>query len=182
MKSKWEEKTIHREPIFKGKVVELCVDTVRLPNGKEGKREVVFHGGAVCVIIVNQENQLILVRQFRKALEEDLLEIPAGKMEKGECPEETVKREMNEEVGYTCSDVKLIYKFYGCPGFCNECVYLYEAINPEAASNQLGLDEDEFLEVVALDIEEAFELLEAGKIQDGKTIIALQYLQSKYKK
>lgn len=182
MKSKWEEKTIHREQVYKGKVVELCVDTVQLPNGKEGRRELILHGGAVCVIIVNQQNQLILVRQFRKALEADLLEIPAGKMEKGECPEETVKREMNEEVGYTCEEVKLVYQFYGCPGFCNERVYLYEAINPVEATEKLGLDEDEFLEVVAMDVEAAIGLLETGEIQDGKTLIALQYLQSKYKR
>lgn len=182
MQSKWEEQTIHRQQVFKGNVVDLYVDTVRLPNGKEGKRELILHGGAVCILIVNKDNQVVLVRQFRKALESDLLEIPAGKMEKGEVPEETVKREMNEEVGYTCTDVKLVYQFYGCPGFCNEHVYLYEAINPEITNDKLALDEDEFLEVVTLDIQDALDLLKSGKIRDGKTIIALQYLQSKYAK
>lgn len=179
MQKNWEEKTLERKQIYKGRVIEVCVDTVELPNGKEGTRELIFHGGAVCVVIVNEQGKLVLVRQYRKALEQMFLEIPAGKLEKDEDPKEAVMREMNEEVGYTCDDVKLLYTFYGCPGFCNEKVYLYEAINPRLAEKKLALDEDEFVQLVELDFHEAIKQLQNGEIQDGKTIMALQYLQMK---
>lgn len=176
MKSDFEEKTLHRTQVYKGKVIELCVDTVMLPNEKKGTRELIFHNGAVCVLIVNPAGKIVFVRQYRKALEQSLLELPAGKLEVGENPREAVMREMNEEVGYTCSDVELLYTFYGCPGFCNEKLYLYRAIHPELAVQKLEPDEDEFVEQIELDIKEAFTLLEKGEIQDGKTIMALQYL------
>ena len=174
-----EEKTLERKEVYKGQVIELCVDTVQLPIGKEGTRELIFHGGAVCVVIVNEQGKLVLVRQYRKALEQMLLEIPAGKLDKGEDPKEAVIREMNEEVGYTCDDVKLLYIFYGCPGFCNEKIYLYEAVNPHLLEEKLDFDEDEFVELVELDFHDAIAQLQNGKIQDGKTIMALQYLQLK---
>lgn len=179
---KFEEKTTHREVIYKGKIIEVVVDDVLLPNGNVSKRELVFHNGAVGIIAVTSENKLILVRQFRKVLEKSILEIPAGKIELDELdPLETAKRELEEETGYQANHIKEITRFIASPGFCNEELVLYEATDLVKLENPLPLDEDEFLEIVELTLEEAKEKITTGEICDAKTIYAILYWETSMK-
>lgn len=172
----FEEKTIRRETIFSGRVVKLYVDEVRLPNGKTSTREIIDHPGAVAVIAITDEDKIVLVEQFRKPLEKTLVEIPAGKLEPGEDPEACAKRELEEETGYTCENLKQIASFYTSPGFANELMYLYLA-EDLTRTKELQLDEDEFVEVVEVSFQEAQQLIKDQKIHDAKTMYAIQYWQ-----
>ena len=155
---KFEEKTLSSKKIFTGKVISLQVDDVELPDGKTGKREIIKHPGAVAVIALTSENKIIMVEQYRKALERSLVEIPAGKLEKGEEPVLSAKRELEEETGYEWENV---------------------AHNLKKKENAAPLDEDEFVEMLELTLEEAQTYMDEGKIQDAKTAYAVQYLQLK---
>jgi ADP-ribose pyrophosphatase len=120
--SRLEEKTIHTEKIFSGKIVTLEVQEVELPNGKTSKREIIKHPGAVAVLAVTNENKLVMVEQYRKPLERAIVEIPAGKLEKGEEPAVCARRELEEETGYECESLELLVSFYTSPGFADEFI------------------------------------------------------------
>jgi ADP-ribose pyrophosphatase len=171
------EKTIRKEKIFNGKVVQLYVEDVQLPNGKTSKREVIKHPGAVAIIPITKEGKLVLVRQYRKALERVLIEIPAGKLEKGEEPLATAQRELEEETGYRAQSMRHIVSFYTSPGFADELIHLYMAEGLEKLEDAASLDEDEFVDILEVTLEEALEMLEKREIYDAKTAYALQYLQ-----
>jgi ADP-ribose pyrophosphatase len=171
------EKTIRKEKIFNGKVVQLYVEDVQLPNGKTSKREVIKHPGAVAIIPITKEGKLVLVRQYRKALERVLIEIPAGKLEKGEEPLATAQRELEEETGYRAQSMHHIVSFYTSPGFADELIHLYMAEGLEKLEDAASLDEDEFVDILEVTLEEAMEMLEKREIYDAKTAYALQYLQ-----
>jgi ADP-ribose pyrophosphatase len=171
------EKTIRKEKIFSGKVVQLYVEDVQLPNGKTSKREVIKHPGAVAIIPITKEGKLVLVRQYRKALERVLVEIPAGKLEKGEEPLATAQRELEEETGYRAQSMRHIVSFYTSPGFADELIHLYTAEGLEKLEDAASLDEDEFVDILEVTLEEALEMLEKREIYDAKTAYALQYLQ-----
>ncbi|MCP8966965.1 NUDIX hydrolase [Ectobacillus ponti] len=177
--SKFEEKTLSTQPVLNGRVIQVRVDEVLLPNGAVSKRELVKHPGAVAVIAVTEEGKLILVEQYRKAMEKLLVEIPAGKLEPGEAPEATAVRELEEETGYGCDEMKLIASFYTSPGFADELVYLYEAVGLRKLEQKADLDEDEFVELLEVTLEEAQELVQAQRIHDAKTLLAIQHLQLK---
>jgi ADP-ribose pyrophosphatase len=176
---KYEEKTLNREEIFTGKVIKVFKDEVELPDGKTSTREIVKHPGAVAVIAQNDQGKIILVEQYRKALERPLLEVPAGKIEVGELPELTAKRELEEETGYECGSLELMYTFYTSPGFADELIYLYEAKYCKKLEDSADLDEDEFVDIIEVSLQEAEVLIKEGRIKDAKTIIAIQYLKSK---
>ncbi len=169
-----EEKTLKRNTIFEGRIVKLYVDEVQLPDGKTSTREIVEHPGAVAVIAITDEGKLVLVEQFRKPLERTLVEIPAGLIEEGEDPQETAKRELGEETGYTCRSIKYVTSFYTSPGFCDEVIHLYFAEGLKKDS-RLQLDEDEFVDVLEVTYDEALQLMKEKKIYDSKTVYALQY-------
>lgn len=171
------EKTIRKEKIFSGKVVQLYVEDVQLPNGKTSKREVIKHPGAVAIIPITNEGKLVLVRQYRKALERVLVEIPAGKLEKGEEPLATAHRELEEETGYRARSLYHIASFYTSPGFADELIHLYVAEGLMKVENAASLDEDEFVDILEVTLEEALEMFEKREIYDAKTAYALQYLQ-----
>jgi ADP-ribose pyrophosphatase len=171
------EKTIRKEKIFNGKVVQLYVEDVQLPNGKTSKREVIKHPGAVAIIPITKEGKLVLVRQYRKALERVLIEIPAGKLEKEEEPLATAQRELEEETGYRAQSMRHIVSFYTSPGFADELIHLYMAEGLEKLEDAASLDEDEFVDILEVTLEEALEMLEKREIYDAKTAYALQYLQ-----
>lgn len=173
------ERTVRTEPIFEGRVITVRVDEVVLPNGETGKREIVKHPGAVAIIATTDEGKLVLVEQYRKAMEKELVEIPAGKLEEGEQPETTAVRELEEETGYVCDKMELITSFYTSPGFADEIVYLYEATGLKKKENKADLDEDEFVELMEVTLEEAMELIKEQRIHDAKTMFAVQYLQLK---
>ena len=167
------ERTIKTEHIFSGKVVSLQVDEVELPNGKTSQREIVKHPGAVAVIAVTPEKKMVLVEQFRKALERVLVEIPAGKLEKGEDPYDTAMRELEEETGYACKNLEFVASFYTSPGFCNEIVHVYAA--KDLYKKPAATDEDEFVNVMEVSLDEALQLWRK-KIYDQNGF-AVQYLQ-----
>ena len=174
-----EEKTISSENIFSGKVISLQVDEVELPNGKIAKREIIKHPGAVAIIAITDENKIVMVEQYRKALEQTIIEIPAGKLESGEQPDVCAKRELEEETSYECESLELLNSFYTSPGFANEIVHVYLAKGLTKKEDAAGLDEDEFVNLMELTIGEALQAIEEKKIYDAKTIFAVQYLQLK---
>lgn len=176
--SDFEETTIHRRDVFKGKIIDLVVDDVQLPSGETSQRELVFHQGAVGILAITAEEKIVLVRQFRKPLERVLLEIPAGKIEPAEddyCL--TAARELEEETGFQAETLDLIMTFATSPGFANEILYLYEASDLVKVENPLPPDEDELIELVFLSLEEAQTAIKSGEIYDAKTILAIQHWQ-----
>ncbi|MRH42326.1 NUDIX domain-containing protein [Aquibacillus halophilus] len=175
---KFEEKTFHSEVIFNGRIINLKVDSVTLPDGKTSKRELITHPGAVAVIAITADNKILFVEQYRKPLEKSLVEIPAGKLEKGEQPELTALRELEEETGYTTDNMRLLTSFYTSPGFADELIYLYITNDLKKLEQAKGLDEDEFVELMELSLEEAEQLVKTQRIHDAKTAYAVLYLKS----
>lgn len=174
---KFEEKTIHSEPIFKGKVISVKVDDVILPNGNKSKREIVNHPGAVAIIPITDDGKIILVEQYRKALERSIFEIPAGKLEKGEAPETTARRELEEETGYGCHELTYIQSFATSPGFADEVIHLYVAKQLFNIEDKADLDEDEFVSLMEVTLEEAEQMVQEQKIYDAKTAFAVLWLK-----
>lgn len=171
------EKTIKKETIYEGKVIDLYIEEVELPNGKQGTREIIKHPGAVAILALTADNKIVMVQQFRKALEKVIVEIPAGKLEKGEEPIETAKRELEEETGYICETLSPLISFYTSPGFADELVHVYLATGLSKKENPASLDEDEFVDVLEIAVEEAVSYIKEQKIHDAKTAYAIQYLQ-----
>ncbi len=168
------EKTLHSDKVFTGKIMSVRVDTVLLPDGKRSTREIVEHNGAVAVVAVDSEGAVYLVRQFRKPVEEVLLEIPAGKLEPGEDPLECARRELLEETGLVARDWTRVFRYYSTPGFTSEVVHVYVARDVE--QHAAAPESDEFLEVVKMPLDEAYEKVIDGTIKDGKSIVAIQHL------
>jgi ADP-ribose pyrophosphatase len=167
---KFEEITISTEPIFEGKIITLQVDRVQLPNGEIATREIVKHPGAVAVLALLGD-KMIVVEQYRKPLEKSQIEIPAGKLEKGEDPLDAACRELEEETGYRCGTIRHISSFYTSPGFADELLHLYatEQLVPGDAKP----DEDEFIECEAITLEQAQQYIREQRISDAKTIMAV---------
>ncbi|MFA6430864.1 MAG: NUDIX hydrolase [Candidatus Margulisiibacteriota bacterium] len=167
--------------LFDGRLIKVKIDTVKLPNGKESTREVIEHPGAVAVIALTDENEMILVRQFRYPTGEVLLELPAGVPNKGEALEKAARRELEEETGYYAKKVKKILSGYSTPGYSNEIINYF--IAEELTLHKQNMDEDEFVEVDIIDLEALLDLAYAGKITDNKTIIGIMmadaYLKGK---
>ncbi|MFB1080764.1 NUDIX domain-containing protein [Jeotgalibacillus sp. JSM ZJ347] len=174
---KFEEKTITSNELFKGKIISLQVDDVELPNGKTSRREIIKHPGAVCVIAKIDEGKLVMVEQYRKALERSIVEIPAGKLEPGELPEVTAERELEEETGYGCKELTHLISFYTSPGFADELVHVYIAEGLYKIEDSEGTDDDEFVELMEVTLEEAEEMVLNQRIYDAKTAYAVQYLR-----
>jgi ADP-ribose pyrophosphatase len=173
----FEEKTLSRETVFEGKIFTVAVDEVELPNGLgQSQRELIFHRGAVCVLAVTPEDKIVIVKQYRKAIEKISYEIPAGKLEVGENGSEKAAalRELEEETGYT-GKLDLLYEFYTAIGFCNEKIKLYQATDLQKLANPKPMDADETIELLELTYEECMAMVKSGQIEDAKTIIALQY-------
>ncbi len=168
----YEEKTVKENYIFKGKIVSLRCDDALLPNGKPCTREVVEHNGGACVLYV-EEGKILFVKQYRYAYGEEVLEIPAGKLEKGEDPALAAKRELEEEAGVKAEKLTLLFVLYPTPGYNNEKIYIYRAIGSERVPAHL--DEDEFLDILWIDKEEVRGMLARGEINDAKTLVALQH-------
>ncbi|MET3696195.1 ADP-ribose pyrophosphatase [Bacillus oleivorans] len=179
MSHRFNEKTIHRDEIFKGRVISLHVDEVELPNGKTSKRELVRHPGAVAVIPILANGNILMVEQFRKPLERAIVEIPAGKLEPDEEPELTAKRELEEETGYQCDNLEHLISFYTSPGFADEIIHLYVATGLSKAENPLTADEDEFVNLLEVSLQEAEEMIVSKQIYDAKTAYAILYLKLK---
>lgn len=177
----FEEKTMKSEKIYEGKIVNLRIDTVELPDKKYSKREIVEHPGGVGIITIINNNSLVLVKQYRKAVEDFLWEIPAGKLEVNEEPRETAIRELSEETGYEAKKLTYITEFYTSPGYCNEKIHLFLAQDLVEVDSKP--DPGEFIEKAIVSLDDCQKMLDRGEIIDSKTIIAIyyarQFLQSK---
>lgn len=173
------EKTLSSKEIYKGNIIKVSLDEVELPNGHTSKREIVRHPGAVAIIALTDDKKLLLVRQYRKPLDMIIYEIPAGKLEPGEKPFDCVQRELEEETGYKSDSIKHLQSFYTSPGFADEIVHVYYTDRLEKLENSAGLDDDEFLDLLEVTLDEAGKLIEESKIYDAKTVYAVQYLQLK---
>ncbi len=161
---------LSNETIFKGRVFDLSIAEIR-ENGSTYKREIINHHGSAVVIPVFADNTIALVRQYRHAAQEYLLEICAGTLEKDESPETGAARELEEEIGVTAKNIEKLSEFYVSPGFLTEKMNLFLATDlTETAQN---LDEDEFVEIEKVTFDEAFAKINNGEIKDAKTIIGL---------
>lgn len=167
------EKTIDSQSIFEGRIIKVRLDTVLLPNGKQSTREIVGHASAVAVVALDEEDKMIMVRQYRKPVEQMVLEIPAGIMEKGEEPLESACRELEEETGYKADHWEELGSFFTGPGFTDERIYLFLATGLHGGTT--NPDEDEFLDLCRFPLSELEGMLKRGEIIDAKTIIGLQW-------
>ena len=159
------------EKIFKGLVIEVERDRLREANGLEIIREVVRHNGGAGALPLFADGRVALVRQYRHPVGEELLEIPAGKLEAGETPDECVARELEQEIGWRAGRIEKLCEFYTTPGFCEEKLHVYLATELQPATQQL--DEDEFVEVVYLPFADALQMALRGELVDSKTLLAL---------
>lgn len=166
-----KEKEIKREKIYKGTLLGLRRDTVELPNGKTSTREIVEHPGAIAVVAITKDKELVLVRQFRKPTEQIMLEIPAGVPKKGETPEDCARRELEEETGFHPKKVRKIWDGYASPGYSDEVIHFVLA--EDMTKLKQKTDEDEFIEVDLVDVEACVDMLKNGKINDNKTMIGI---------
>lgn len=173
----FEEKTMKSDKVYEGKIVNLRIDTVELPDKKYSKREIVEHPGGVAVIPITEDNCVILVKQFRKPVEKFLLEIPAGKLEINEEPRETATRELKEETGFEAGKMEYLVEFYTSPGFSNERIHLFLAT--DLIEGEAKPDSGEFIEKVKISIEDLLKMVDRGEIVDSKTIIGIN-LADKY--
>lgn len=162
-------KMVESKRIYTGNLLKLNADRVLLSNGRKSYRECVNHPGAVSILPVLEDKSIIMVRQFRYAVSDYLLEIPAGIIEKGEKPEETAIRELKEETGYSADNVEELMWFYPSPGYTNERIYIYriQCSKPQERKPEGGI------EIVRISEDEIDSLIESGRIRDGKSVIAL---------
>ncbi|MBC7087263.1 MAG: NUDIX hydrolase [Tissierellales bacterium] len=167
------EKTMKSERIYDGKILNLRVDTVELPDKKYSKREIVEHPGAVAIVAINQDNEMVVIRQYRKAIDKVLLEIPAGKLELNEEPIESAKRELKEETGFTAEKIEYLTEFYTSPGFSNEKVYLFLAQGLTPGNQELEIGEH--IDVECFKLDELIKMIKFGDIVDSKTIVGIMY-------
>ena len=165
------EKKLTSKQIFDGKVVKLFVDTVELPDGREAIREIVRHPGAVCVIPVTNDGEVIMVKQYRYAFEQIMLEIPAGKLEPGEDPLEAVKRELEEESGVVANNIEYMGEIFTTVAIFDEKIHAYLAT--DLVFNNAHPDDDEFLEVEKIPLKTLVDMVMNGEIKDSKTQICI---------
>ncbi len=166
-----KETALSSRRVYEGKILNLRVDQVLLPNGKESSREVVEFSQAVAIVAVTDEGKVLLVSQYRYPVGEVLKEIPAGKMDPRETPEVCALRELKEETGYTAASLVKLMEFYTTPGFTNELMHVFLAQNLTAGEQ--SPDEDEFVQVEIVSLQEAIEMTFNGKIRDGKSMAGL---------
>jgi len=167
----FHEKTIKSEQIFKGQILTMRVDTVAMPDGRTATREIVDHSGGVCVVPVTDGGEVIMVRQFRKAVEREVLEIPAGKLNSGEDHYDCGVRELEEETGYKSDNIVYLGHVFPTPGFANETIHIYLATNLH--KGEANLDTDEYLDVEKLPLDAVVDMIMKNEINDSKTVAGI---------
>ena len=165
------EKEISREYIFNGKIINLRVDKAELPNKKITTREIIEHNGGVCMVPLTKDNELIFVKQFRYPYKKIILELPAGKLEKGENPLDAGKRELQEETGAISRNIVSLGTLYPSPGYTDEIIHIYLATNLTLGAQ--NPDEDEFLNIIKLPLEDAVKMVLNNEIPDYKTQVGI---------
>lgn len=165
------ENTLSSKIIYKGKILTLTKDTVRLQNQNTAHREIVEHGGGAAVLAFDENENIFLVKQYRYAYGKIIYEIPAGKIEKNEEPIICAERELEEEIGYKCSNLEFMSKVYPSPGFLTEIIYIFLAKNMSISKQKL--DPDEFLTVEKIPFKKAVQMVLDGDICDAKSCIAI---------
>ena len=164
------ERMVGRRDVYDGRVVQLHVDEVELPNGKRTTREVVEHADAVVILPIDQSGRALLVRQYRYPIGRDLLEAPAGGIDPGESPDQAAQRELQEEIGYIAGSLERLGAFWTAPGFCTEFMHAYLA--RDLSPSSLAPDEDEEIIVERHSLDSVREMMRDGRIVDSKTIAA----------
>ena len=170
-----KESKLSSEAIFKGRLLDVRKDEVELPNGKTSTREWINHPGAVCCVPILPDGKIALIRQYRYPVQEEMIDLPAGKLDSGEEPEKCAVRELEEEIGYYPGKLTFLTHIHPAIGFANEKMWLYLAEDLEKTDSKL--DEDEFLELIPTNISEAVQMVWDWKISDVKTIIGLLWIQ-----
>ena len=166
----FKEKTVKESYIYNGAILNLRRDEVMLPDGKTAFREIVEHSGGASVLC-EHNGKVLIVKQFRYPYKEEIYELPAGKINKGEDPMETAKRELKEEGGIIANKLELMFTIYPTPGYTEEKIYLYKAL--EFVFDKQSLDDGEFLSCHWIEKEKLKDMIEKGEIKDAKTLIAL---------
>jgi ADP-ribose pyrophosphatase len=172
-----ETAVIQHEVIYRGKIVGLEVDTVRLASGRNVIREVVKHPGGVVAVPVLEDGRLLLIRQFRYPLQKYILELPAGKLDSGQSPLDTVMRELEEETGYRAAVMHHEFSFYTSPGICNEIIHLFLARGLTKVAQ--CLEEGEHITVESHTPAECLHMIESGEIADAKTIMGILWCRQR---
>lgn len=165
------EPTITTRSVFQGRIIDVRVDTVRLPNGREGTREIVDHAPSICVVPIDSDGNVLMVRQYRKPADLFLLEVPAGGIEPEEAPEAAARRELQEEVGHTAGRLQPLTAFWLAPGWCTE--YMYAFLATELTPATLESDDDEFIDVIRIPLPSIPDEIASGAIQDAKSVASL---------
>lgn len=165
------ETPVSSEEIYRGKIVHLFRDMVRLPNGKLATREVMRHPGAVCIVPLTEQNEVLMVRQFRHPFSKVLLEAPAGKLDPNEAPEDCARRELSEETGAEAGELQYIGDYYPSVAVLDENIHLYVA--RKLSVHDQHTDDDEFLNVERIPLSTLVEQVLSGEIRDGKTQVAI---------
>ena len=165
------EKQVETRTVYKGMIVDVRQDIAELQNGNKASREVVVHPGGVGIVAVTNDNKILMVRQYRYPMEEEVLEIPAGKLDGDEDPLKCAVRELSEETGYTANKIIDLGAIYPSPGFCRETLYLYLALDLQPG--EMHLDYNELLSVEEIDIDELISKIMANELKDAKTIVGI---------
>lgn len=174
-----EYKRLNRELVAKGAIIDYYQDTMQVPNGNTAKWDFIEHKGAAAVVAVREDGKLLMVRQYRNALERETLELPAGGLNDRKEPTDVAAiRELSEETGYVCDEVELLVSIYTTVAFCNEKIDIYVARDLKPGKQHL--DEDEFINVEAYSVEELKQMILQCKIQDSKTICGVLAYADKY--
>lgn len=171
-----EEKTISSERIYEGRILNLRKDKVCVKDNKTSYREIVEHNGGVALAAVTPEGKMVMVRQYRKAAEKAVLEVPAGKIEKDEDHRLTAERELKEETGYSAGKIKHVTSFYSSIGYSTEVIHLYYAT--DLTPGETDFDDNEAIEILEYDLQELKRMVLDGEIEDAKTIAAILLVES----
>lgn len=157
--------------IYRGKIIRLNLERVRLPNGHLTELEIVYHPGAAAIVPFIDRDHVILIKQYRHAVGGYLYEVPAGKLMKNESPLRCARRELEEEIGHKARQFQKLASIYTSPGFCNEIIHLFSATHLSKTLQRL--ESSEVLKVIEMPLQKALEMIQKGKIKDAKSIISL---------
>jgi len=172
-----DTKVLNKKKIYQGKVIDLAVDTVLFP-GQSVDMECIKHPGGAAVVPLLPDGSVVLIKQYRYVVNDTIWEIPAGRLEKGERPRDCAFRELEEEVGYKATEMVNLGEIYSAPAYCTEIIYLFLATG--LIPGKQSLDDDEYIEIVTLPLDEAIAMVEKGEITDAKTVAGL--LLTKHKR